>query len=108
MKSALLDLLPVFGGDDVAQGIGEVMLDHFGHPRGAGGEVDQHDVADLGGLLPCGPGKLVGEPGDLLLEAEPALPLVHHQDAVLQTGSLGHGGLHLVDDRPGLLLGIGL
>ena len=99
VQLVLLHLLPVLGGDNVPQGVGEVVLHHLGHARGARGEVHQHNVVPAGGLLAGGAGEGVGELLQLLVEVQPALPLLRHQNLVLQGGDVRLGGLHLLNDE---------
>lgn len=54
MQPALLHLVPVVGGGDVPERIGVVVDDELGHPGGAGGEIPEHEVVDVGGRLPRG------------------------------------------------------
>ena len=59
VEAAVHHLLPVAGGDDVAQGIGKVVLHHLGIAGGAGGKVEQHDVLVGGGPVPLWSGKVI-------------------------------------------------
>ena len=89
-----IDPVPVFGGDEVAQGIFIIVCRQLGVAGGAGGEEHQHGVRAAGGIL--APLKTAGEEGVLLIEIMPALPGAVHQDLMLHTGALCRGGIHSV------------
>ena len=51
VQGAVVQVVPVGGGGDLRQGIGVGMHGHFGHARGAGGKIHQHQVVIGGELL---------------------------------------------------------
>ena len=95
MQPVLLHVLPVLGGDDVAQGIGEVVLHQLGHAGGAAGEIHQHHVVPAGGLVVRRAGKHVRMAVHAGVQVQPALAGAAHDNPVLQRGNLGEGGVHL-------------
>ena len=103
VQPAVLHLEPVYRREDVPQGVVVVMGHHLGHARGAGGEVEEHDVLILGigvagGLFPH-----VGGGGKALVIAQPARALGAHQHAVFQVGTIRGGFLHGVGHTGGVL-----
>ena len=95
VQSVRIDLVPVAGRDEVAQGILVVMGSDLGIAGGAGSEEHQHQVIAAGAILR--PVVMGGVGQVLLIEAAPALTLaidhdlVFHRGAV-QSGRFGLGG----------------
>ncbi len=79
MKAAVLHLLPVAGGDDVPQGIGVVVAHHFGHPRGAGGKVNEHQILGGEGSVCHKAGGTPLQGGRIIQPAGTALRTVHQR-----------------------------
>ena len=53
VQPVVLHILPVLGGEDMAQGIGLIVLDHLGVAGGPGGEVPQKDIRRF--FVACSP-----------------------------------------------------
>ena len=97
MQAVVLDVLPVFGGDDVADGVGAVVLDHLGPAGGAGGDVDEHGVAVARGRLGAREDGFLG--GAEGAEVEGPLRGVRADGGpVLEGGAGGEGGADVLDD----------
>ena len=87
-------VVPVFGGDIVAQGVLVVVLGDLGIARGAGGEEHQHGVAAAGGVGLALIG--VGEGFHFLVEVVPAQAVLPHHDLHFHAGAVFRGLLRLV------------
>ena len=87
-------VVPVLGGDVVAQGVFIVVLGDFGVARGAGGEEHQHGVAAAGGVGLALIG--VGEGFHFLVEVVPAQAVLPHHDLHFHAGAVFRGLLRLV------------
>ena len=87
-----IHVVPVFGGDVVAQGIFIVVLGNFGVARGAGGEEHEHGIAAAGGVGLA----LIGVGEGFLVEVVPAQAVLPHHDLHFYTGAVLCGLLRLV------------
>ena len=100
MQPIRVDVVPVFGGDDVGDGVGEVVADHLRVPGGAGGEIEQHRVVGAGGN-PLGEGSGLGQHP---VKVQPSFPLAPDDKPGPDAGI----GFHrLFDVGGGLVLGAG-
>ena len=99
VQAVLRHLLPVAGGEDVAQGIGEIVAHHLGIAGGARGEVEQRDVLVARGRQPGGPGEFGAGPGQGLVEVDPAGPRAAHRHLQLQGGRLRLRGVHVLQHQ---------
>ena len=98
MQLIVFNVLPVFRRNDLAERILEIMRNELRHAGRAGGEVNEHRIRRLRGLLACRPVKALGEGLYGLAEAYPALALAVNDDAAPDARSLGDGGVHLLED----------
>jgi len=97
VQAVLAHLLPILGREDVPERVRVVVHDGLRVAGRAAREVDEHDVLGGDGL---------GRPrrralprfrlaGDQLVEAQPALALAAHDDAILDAGRRGQRAFHL-------------
>ena len=94
MQAVGVHVVPVLGGDVVAQGVFIVVLGDFGVARGAGGEEHQHGVAAAGGVGLALIG--VGEGFHFLVEVVPAQAVLPHHDLHVHRGTVLGGLVRLV------------
>ena len=99
MQPVGIHAMPVFGGDEVAQGIFIIVHGRLGVAGGAGGEEHQHGIGAAGGVR--FPQELLAEQAEFLVEAVPAVPLALHDDPDLQPGAGGQTFVHLVRHAAG-------
>ena len=86
--------VPVFGGNEVTQGVLEVVGCQLGVAGGAGSEEHQHGIAAAGRILSAE--IVAGVQGVFLVEVVPAFLAAVHQNLVLQTGAVKSCGIHRV------------
>ena len=91
VKSAVDDVLPVFRGDDVAEGIDVIVRDHLGKSRRARGEIQEHEVMIPRCAVARRSGETFGRAFELVFEREPAVAssaddhlLLEHADVFLR------------------------
>ena len=98
MQAVLLHLLPVLGGDDVAQRVLVAVHDRLGVAGGAAREVHEHDVVELGRGVARRVHPLPGALLEHLVEGKPPLALAGHHDLVADRGAVGQRELGLLAD----------
>ena len=96
VEAAVLNLLPVLGGEDMGQRVGVVVHDRLGVPGGAGGEVENHRLGGQGLLtLQC-----IWGSGHLARQVVEALPVGLGHPEMLKTGAARADLQQVVAHRP--------
>ena len=89
MEAALHNLLPVLGGNDVAQWVGKVVLYHLGIAGSAGGKVQQHNVIVGGSFSSLGTLEFLWQLRVGICKGKPAFSVACSNQG-LYRGGIGH------------------